>query len=441
MVFGTEGKPAGGRFSGKNAARHLESYAGRDDAIGWVMLCANLIGETVANAPWHFENASGKEIPKTRAEAEKGERTAPADLVYLLERPNPWQTWEDLVSLLYIDWLITGDLFCYLWGANGTGKPTALYRMNPSMTEVVPGKKGQPLIVGYEYQVPGMQKIALGAVDMLHMKRPNPHNDYRGAGLIAGDPRAFDMEIALTDTKTNYYEHGARLSGVLETERAMNDGLIRKIRNEFLGRYGGKDNAYKVAVLERGMKFNAISNSAVDAAFGETSKESRDFILAMFGIPKSMLGIEGDRSAPAGQAAEDRREFAENKMRPLIDKFEAAITNHITAPGWELKFCIDYRYQMPVENKLSLAANFATLPGVTVKEVREFAELPPLGDERDDIVLNLPGDNSNESEVKDRALGPEPGRPPNGENTAAIPDPANEKMPADAEAVAKPEEG
>ena len=129
MVFGTEGKPAGGRFSGKNAARHLESYAGRDDAIGWVMLCANLIGETVANAPWHFENASGKEIPKTRAEAEKGERTAPADLVYLLERPNPWQTWEDLVSLLYIDWLITGDLFCYLWGANGGGKPTALYRM------------------------------------------------------------------------------------------------------------------------------------------------------------------------------------------------------------------------------------------------------------------------------------------------------------------------
>lgn len=439
VVWGSQGRPGGGRFSGRSARRHLEAYAGRQDAIGWAMICCNLIAETASNAPWHFETRDGKELPKTRAEADAYERPAPIDLVMLLENPNPWQTWEDLVELLFIDWLITGDFFLLKWGLNSEAKPVNLFRLNPSLVEVLPGGSGEPMITGYEYAVPGESKVTFSPDEILHVKRPNPHSEFRGAGIIAGDPRMFDMAIALTDTKAEYYEHGAKLSGVLETEKPMNDGLIAKIARQFMGKYSGRGNAHKVAVLERGLKFNAISNSAVDAAFGPISQESRDFILAMFGIPHSMLGIEAKQRQAPGQAAEDRREFSNTKMRPVLDKFQAALTNGLVGPGWDLKLCIDYKYQMPIESKITLATEFATLPGVTIREVREFADLEPLGDERDEIVLNLPGNNENASNVKDRPLGQEPGRPPKGENTAAVPKPG-EPMPGDATAQPKPAE-
>jgi hypothetical protein len=175
----------------------------------------------------------------------------------------------------------------------------------------------------------------------------------------------------------------------------------------------------------------------VDAAFGPVSDQSRDYIFALFGIPKSMFGVEGEHTAPQGGAAEDRREFANNKMRPMLDRFETAITVGIVESGWGLRFVIDYEYKMPVEAKLELAEKFAALPGIKVKEMRAFVDLEPLGDERDEMVLNLPGDDDNDSDVKDRGLGSEAGRPPNPENTSAFPE-EGEKPPKDAEVAPKP---
>lgn len=437
VVWGNTASPGSGRFSGRSARQHLEAYAGREDAIGWVMICADLIANTASNSPFHFETDEGKELAINRAEAEKGARIAPLDLVQLMERPNPWESWEDLVFLAFVDWLVAGDFFFLKWGVDLDGKPAAIYRLNPSLVEVIPGGPNEPLIKGYQYAVPGMEKVTFSEEEVLHVKRPNPHSPYRGASVIAGDPRGFDTEISLTHTKAAYYEHGARLSGVLETDRVIEDGLVAKIRRQFMGTYSGASESYKVAVLQAGMKFKEISNSAVDAAFGEMGRESRDYIMAMFGIPKSMFGIENEGRAAEGYQAEDRREFANNKMRPMLDRFEKAITQAIIEPGWGLKLCIDYEYQMPVEEKLKLAEGFASLPGIMIKEVRGFVDLEPLGDERDDIVLNLPGNNENDSEVKDKSLGKEPGRTPNPENTAEVPKPGDE-LPPDAEAVPKP---
>lgn len=435
MVFGHSGSPAGGRFAASSARQHLEAYAGRGGrAIDWVMGALNLIGDTAANAQWYLETTDGKKLPRNRAEADKSERLAPDDLVALLEQPNPYMSYEELIELTLIDWRLTGDAFWLLYGMDINGKPLAIYRLSPALTEVIPGKT--EFIAKYKYSVPGMTPVEFLPEEVLHIKNPNPHDPYRGAGLIAGNPRVFEMELALTDTKANYFEQGAKLSGVLETDRSLNDGLIAKIRKEFFGLYQGRDNAYKVAVLERGLKFNPISSNAQEGEFGPMSDQSRNRILALFRVPASLLGLPSEGTVASGGLEDDRRTFANSTMRPLLNKLQKAISIGLTEPGWGLKFCIEYEYQMPIEQQVELATNFATLPGVTVKEVREFVDLPPLEGAQakiNEMVLNLPGQNENSSKVKDRALGKEAGRPPKGENTSEIP--TDGSLPADAQAT------
>lgn len=435
------GASSGGRFGQRAARTHLEAYAGQHDAIDWVMDCCNLVGGVAATAPWSTRTVTGTTKPYSREVAEKGERIVPADLRELLDDPNPWMSYGDLITLTFIDELLTGDAFWYLYGrGEDSHKPLAIYRLSPALVEVVAGT-GSELITGYKYEVPGLQPVEFDAEDVIHFKRPNPHNMYRGAGLIAGGPRVYDGEIALTNTKAQYFEHGAKLSGVLESERTMTDTAIQKLRRQFMGSYAGSDNAFKVAVLERGLKFTPISATAVEAEFGAMSEQSRDRIFAAFGIPKSMFGIEAHNRPATGQSAEDRREFANTKMRPELDRFQHKISRQLVEPGWGEEFKIDYEYEMPIEDKLVLAEKLAVLPGVTVGEIREFVDLPLLGDARDEIALNLPGENDNESEVKDQPLAGEAGRKPKGENTAELPVPdeaGKTELPSDAAAQTAP---
>src|SRR5665811_2374567 len=104
-VYGTTlGRSGNTRFAAASAKRQLEAYAsGTDKAMDWVADCMGVIAETAAHAEWHLETYEGDEVPRTRAEAEKGARLADPWLVQLLEEPNGYQSWEELIELFVID--------------------------------------------------------------------------------------------------------------------------------------------------------------------------------------------------------------------------------------------------------------------------------------------------------------------------------------------------
>jgi HK97 family phage portal protein len=242
-------------------------------------------------------------------------------------------------------------------------------------------------------------------------------------------PRVFDGEIALTDTKASYFENGARLQGVLEAEQAVSDSNAAKLRRQFAGIYGGAKQAFQVAVLGRGLKYNTIQSNAAEAEFGLLSDQSRDRIFAMFRVPKIMLGIATESSSTTGPS-EERRNFDNKRMRPIMNTLQTLLSRELTmAFGYRLK--IDYEYQMPIEDQFKLAGEFASAPGILVKEVRAKYNLKPLREEMDDeaeakeieeTVLNMPNPiNADEpGGTPDRALPGEPGAPAKGENIPNI---------------------
>jgi HK97 family phage portal protein len=436
-IYGTQMGRSGSRFASASAKRQLEAYgSGTEKAMDWVADCMGVIAETAAHADWHLEDYEGNTAPRCRAEAEKGARLADPWLVQLLEEPNGYQSWEEVIELFVIDRYITGDAFLYKRGDDGQGRPLQLLRLPPQYVEVVPGEQGE-LIKSYEYRVPGREPIQIAPERVIHWKGANPHDAYRGAGIIAMGPRVFDGEIALTDTKASYYENGARLEGVLESEQAISDSNAAKLRRQFQGIYGGAKQAFQVAVLGRGLQYKQIQSDAQKAEFGLMSDQSRDRIFAMFRVPKALLGLSSETSSTT-QPAEERRNFDNKRMRPILNTLQNLLTKELTA-DFGLKLKIDYEYQMPIEDQFKLGGEFAKIPGVLVKEVRRQFNLKPLRDEMEDEakakeieekVLNMPGDNENGSDVKDQPLPGEPGRIPDPANTATFDEEAQRKSTA-----------
>lgn len=422
-------------FSQEEAPRHLQAYGGKEDAIDWVMNCVRLIAEISASADWGFEKHGIKYIdPDSRSDKTPDEvLDAPAGLVALFKSPNPYMSYTELVEVTLMDYLLTGNAYWLRWKTNDAGQPLALYRLSPQLVKIVPGRLG---VEKYIYSVPGMPDLELTPDQVMHIRMANPHSPYYGMGIIQGGARVLDLELALTETQWKYFENRAQPSMVVQSDRRVPKEVVRRLGQQMRMLYGGPKNAGAMMILEAGLKYQAISPSAQEAMFEELSKMSRDRILAMFRVPASLLGIGDDKSGGA-EPNDQQRIFADTMMKPLLKKFQAAVTQGVVRYWDDLEYKVYYEYLIAPEERVKLAANYAAIPGIRVREIRAFLGEEPLGSWHDDLILNLPGTEGTADDTNgghpDFNLGSEPGRPPNPANTRAFPD-RPEDLPSTAKA-------
>jgi HK97 family phage portal protein len=91
--------------------------------------------------------------------------------------------------------------------------------------------------------------------------------------------------LALQRYVGKFFSNGARLGGVLQTDRTLSDASVTRLRESFAAFYGGLENAHKFAVLEDGMKYEQIAAANDDSQLNETLKTIRNEICGVFRIP------------------------------------------------------------------------------------------------------------------------------------------------------------
>lgn len=427
-VYGVE-SGARRRISTGRTADFMGAYGGKD-AIDWAMDCADLWAQTTSNADYHFEK-DGKYLTTEKKPGDPEDwGEAPLDLVNLFRRPNPFMDYTELMELSVIDILFAGEMFWLKFKpADESGKPLGLYRLSPALVDIELDDK---FIGKYIYNPPDGKPMEIDPAHMLHIKRPNPHDPFRGLSVVAGGPQVWDTELALTESSMTYYQQGTKLAGVLESDRSVPQAIINKLKAQWSSLYAGGRNAGKVAVLERGLRFNSISATAAEAQYKEMMTWSRDRIFAAFKVPPPLIGFVG--SADRQAVKEAQRIFDNKVVRPFLNRLQSQIS-HGLCDAWGVDFIIDHKYEMPIEDRLDLATGAAAIPGIRVREIRELAGYEPLGDpEIDDLVLNLPGQERDEGGFPDENLPGEAGRPPNAENKKPFPKPG-QKLPAGAAAT------
>lgn len=202
-------------LSKRSTGRHLDAYGGAQ-AIDHVYDAVNLYADAASTADYVLRDRKGTPLVRVKSPGTPPDhQVGPESLYKLLDAPNPFMAYDELMGLLTMDLLLVGDGYWYKYQKDSAGRPQTLYRLAPSHVKILPSQHGPE---GYEYQPPGATKpLRLDPQDVIHFRRPNPNDPYYGLGVIQGAGRAMDLELAVTDTATHYYENRADPSLIIES--------------------------------------------------------------------------------------------------------------------------------------------------------------------------------------------------------------------------------
>jgi len=244
-------------------------------SVTTVYACVRVLAEALAGLPIH--------VYQYKSDGSK-ERVFTHPLYILLhDSPNAEMTsfvWrETLMSHL----LIYGNAYSQII-RDGRGYPIGLYPLLPSNMTVERDKCSGELVYTYNSEK-GQVKLQRGNV--LHIPGLG-FDGIVGYSPIAIAKQAIGTALAVEEYGAAFFANGANPGGVLEFPNTVKD--VQRVKDSWNAGYQGSGKSHKIAILEEGAKFSAISISPEQAQFLETRKFSTNEICRLFKVPPHMVG-------------------------------------------------------------------------------------------------------------------------------------------------------
>lgn len=255
---------------------YLDSFR----ASSLVYSCTKKIGEKMSTMDFELYQLRGL----------KAREIEQHELLDLLTKPNPIMTGSQLIEITSIYLSILGQ--CYWYKArNGANKVIELWLMRPDLTEIVPATDGS--IAYYKFTTNGkIEKFP--AEDVIHFKEPDTLSDYYGWGAAMSVMETIRADIYSKRWNTKFFYNSARPDAILTTEQKIGKEDREEIREKWFNKYGGWENAHKVAVLSHGLDYKQISVNQKDMDFANQRIANRDDVLMVLGVPKTVMSITDD---------------------------------------------------------------------------------------------------------------------------------------------------
>lgn len=303
FVFGTAS--SGERVDEKSAMQISAVYA-----------CVRLLAETIAGLPLHLYRYTDEDGNKERAKDHP--------LYKLLYRqPNDEMTsfvWRETLMTHLLLW---GNAYCQIV-RDGKNTILGLYPLLPENVEVDRSESGELFYIYHAYtdEVPGEKNkdIIFRKDEILHIPGLG-FNGLIGFSPIAMMKNSLGTTLAVERYGASFFKNGAQPSGVLEHPGVLKDPA--RVRDNWQAAYGGAANAYRVAVLEEGMSYKAISLPPEDSQFLSTRQFGVEEICRIFRVPPHM--VQSMEHATFSNIEHQSIDFVVHTLTPWLVRFEQSI--------------------------------------------------------------------------------------------------------------------
>lgn len=341
-----------------------------------------------------ISDSMGK-MPSYCTETESRERRYPKVLELLNLRPNEAMTPFVRRKLLELNRLTKGHGYDWIIRDPISQEPEELIPLPAQLVNPWQDTRGK---VWYDVTHPYSGGVMrLPSEDVLHYKGYTTDGLHcmsvlqRASEVIASGRAAQQYQGA-------YYSSGGQPAGVLSTDTDLGgyvkgkDGtpteLTKKdaLRKEWERVHAGPDNAYRLAILDHGLKYTPISSTMRDAQFVESHDVTVLDICNFFGVPAYKVNA-GKQSYSSNE--QNAIEYVVGTLQPIVTQYEQEQTWKLLLPsqrraGLELHLNMMVELRGDFTSRANWYEKMRYVGAYSVNDIRQHEDLPDVegGDSR-----------------------------------------------------------
>lgn len=413
--------------SGRGAATEQKMKRGMEQygEVGTLFGIVSRLSETCGMVPWHLykKSTDGRRVYREVETRQEIQRHAALNL---LDSPNPLMGTAEFIETSVQHYDTTGE---YIWvlayGSVRVAGPLQVWPVRPDRMRIVTSDTNA--LTGYVYVGPDGERVPLLVDDVIHVRRPNPLDPYRGLGPVQAVGIKLDSNRLAAEYNRNFFLNSAEPGGIIEIEDRLDDDEFRELVTRWREQHQGVANAHRVAVLEQG-KWVDRKYTMRDMMFPELAEMSREDIREAFGYPKGMTGATEDVNKAVADANE--RMFGRYLIRPRLCKIQVGL-NELLSKFGDTASSLEFDYEDPVPEdreadsadritkaqalKLFVEAGMdwdGALELVGLPQVKQDEAKLRMAQEAHELAMNPP-EAPRESQVGDKGHNPnqEPAKP------------------------------
>ena len=251
--------------------------------ISTVNRCVEVLSNSMAVLPIYIMNEATKErLPNHRLGK------------VLWGRANEAMTSYDYTRLLLNNEILRGNAYALIYRDRSSGDPVELIPLPPDYVDIFVDPSGKLWYV-FTHPLTGLVTW-LRPEDVLHYKAYS-EDGIQGISILRRASTTLDTAQSAQLYENSVWRNGGQPSGVLTTDSDLGcmvpdpqdptQTIRRKdlLRREWERIHRGPDNAFRLAVLDLGLKYQPISMTNADAQFVESNDVRVADVCRFFGVP------------------------------------------------------------------------------------------------------------------------------------------------------------
>jgi len=233
-----------------------------------------------------------------------------------------------------------------------------------------------------------------------------------GQGLLQVARQSIGTALAGDRAAAKVFTSGALISGLASPEDDLEVEEVKEIKRALDSSVSGYENAGKIALVNRRLKFTPWQMSAADAQFLQSRQFSIEEIARFTGVPPHLL-MQTEKQTSWGTGVEEQqRAMGRTVLAPYAGRLEGRGSRLLANPRWvEIDFA---GLERPSPDKeIELLLKQTGRPFLTVNEARKIRNLEPVpgGDELPGATAPAPAGPPPANDDEDQADEEDPDAP------------------------------
>jgi len=305
----------------------------------------------------------------------------------LHDAPNPEMTsmsWRQAILLHLCLW---GNHYSEI-ERNSGGEPVALWPITPWRVALKRVNGQLVYTVALDSGV-----VSVPFANMLHVKGLS-YDGLLGLPPMRAAKEAIGLGLAAQKYAAKFFANDARPGGILEHPGQLSDEASARLRKSFEKTHEGLDNKFRVAVLEEGMKFNAVGVPPEDAQLLETRKFGVSEIARYFRMPLHKIS-DLDRSTN-NNIEQQAIEFVTDTVRPWLVNIEQELSMKLFSGNYFPEFLIEGLLRGDIKSRYeayAIGRQWGWLSADDIRERENLNKLPNKQGEQYLVPLNMGSGN------------------------------------------------